>query len=343
MPSKSSVLWQLLHSPNINWEAVLERIEEFPAEARIHDVQNRTILRILISPRIKGTPENYAFTVKRLIEIYPDALKVFDKSGYLPIHAAAQRIYYENDSSFLIQMLLDAYPDAASMPDRNGRYALDIAIGLWDIHHDDIHAHMLDSERNWARLLSNERIAIADLLLQIYPKASLGRKCSSNGFHSPALQTLIHLWNWNSFYISKGRCLFRGNLLRLTEILIFARNRAYGNNENSLLHAIIQDKDMLLENKRIREYYVEENAHNIASKYTSISRNSLLHLALQNGYKWHDVVHDIYQLSPEAVETKDSTYNFYPFMLASIGRNANLTTIFELLRRCPSVITLLHN
>jgi hypothetical protein len=62
--------------------------------------------------------------VKRLLQLAPDAVKVPDIKGGLPLNVAVGW----NASSDIIKILLEAYPEAAKVPDKDDRLPLHIAL-----------------------------------------------------------------------------------------------------------------------------------------------------------------------------------------------------------------------
>ncbi len=61
-----------------------------------------------------------------------------------------------------------------------------------------------------------------------------------------------------------------------------------------------------------------------------------LYCAIQVGLKWSRSLRKMIEKSPEeAVFTRDKSTRLYPFMEAAVGKKADLTTVFQLLRRKP--------
>ncbi len=74
--------------------------------------------------------------------------------------------------------------------------------------------------------------------------------------------------------------------------------------------------------------------------------NLPLHLSLKSGKTWSTGINELVKAAPFAIGAMDEESSMFPFMLAAEGKNSDgtldpgqkLSTIYELLRRGPSLI-----
>jgi hypothetical protein len=80
-------------------------------------------------------------------------------------------------------------------------------------------------------------------------------------------------------------------------------------------------------------------AYPTAARTLNSKKQLPIHVALQRGRKWREGLEDLVDAAPEALTSRDLNHHMYPFMLASVGKNANLDSAFELLRAAdPSIV-----
>jgi len=84
------------------------------------------------------------------------------------------------------------------------------------------------------------------------------------------------------------------------------------------------------------------SAYPAAARTLNSKKQLPLHVALQRGRPWHEGLSDLVDAAPQALTTRDLNHRMYPFMLASVGKNYNLDTAFELLRAADPSIVLAH-
>ena len=66
-----------------------------------------------------------------------------------------------------------------------------------------------------------------------------------------------------------------------------------------------------------------------------------LHLALRKGLRLSEGVGRILQAYPEAVSVRDPQTNLLPFLLASVGENAEVETIYSVLILRPNLVDIM--
>lgn len=66
--------------------------------------------------------------------------------------------------------------------------------------------------------------------------------------------------------------------------------------------------------------------------------NHLLHVAVSNGKQWNKGVESIFRASPKTISAVDEETNLYAFQLAAVGKEADLRTIYELMRSMPNLV-----
>mmetsp|Transcript_38640 Transcript_38640/g.116017 ORF Transcript_38640/g.116017 Transcript_38640/m.116017 type:complete len:421 (-) Transcript_38640:6581-7843(-) len=75
-----------------------------------------------------------------------------------------------------------------------------------------------------------------------------------------------------------------------------------------------------------------------AAKVSDVAGRLPLHIASENGRKYDDGLRCLFEAAPKSLECCDAVTSLFPFMLASTGLEANVDTIYRLLRESPSVL-----
>ena len=89
-----------------------------------------------------------------------------------------------------------------------------------------------------------------------------------------------------------------------------------------------------------REY--ESTIENVFVNWTSCTRNygipSPLLTAVKEGLPWEGITAEIFKANPDIVQDIDESTNLMPFMIAAVGENSSLDSVFSLLIEYPGAI-----
>ena len=89
-----------------------------------------------------------------------------------------------------------------------------------------------------------------------------------------------------------------------------------------------------------REY--ESTIENVFVNWTSCTRNygipSPLLTAVKEDWPWEGITAEIFKANPDIVQDIDQSTNLMPFMVAAVGENSSLDSVFSLLIAYPGAI-----
>lgn len=80
------------------------------------------------------------------------------------------------------------------------------------------------------------------------------------------------------------------------------------------------------------------NAYPRASKIEFKDGRVPIIVAVENGIRWNEGIESLVKATPEYLWARDKKYSLYPFMLAAVGTNNSLHTVFELLCALPELV-----
>mmetsp|Transcript_11400 Transcript_11400/g.17133 ORF Transcript_11400/g.17133 Transcript_11400/m.17133 type:complete len:384 (-) Transcript_11400:176-1327(-) len=316
------LLWRMLDNRTAaqDWNAVLARIRTHSDEARWCTRFNVSFLHhvlLYFRPPLA--------IVLALIEVYPASLRKKGLGGVLPLHYAVS--VHNEHSPDVVSAILDHYPIAATVKDSSGEIPLRWALAWRSFWGED--PSLAGNGRGsqlLAKVLSRRNVDIVRMLLNAHPAASLENNRRGGG----PWQIVAKLWHSNVDTLD-----MRENLFELTEEILRARfiARSGEGTTSQPLHAIVREKgcDAELRNNFIARYGNQARHHDFTGRFC-------LHLSIENGCTWENGVKQYYQAAPKAIETRDVRTHLFPFMLAAIGENAEVETIFHLLKEDPSLI-----
>ena len=85
-----------------------------------------------------------------------------------------------------------------------------------------------------------------------------------------------------------------------------------------------------------------QTIENVFVNWTSCTRNygipSPLLTAVKEGLPWEGITAEIFKANPDIVQDIDESTNLMPFMIAAVGENSSLDSVFSLLIAYPGAI-----
>lgn len=320
----------------IDWSAILTRLEFHPEEARWQDVDSQiTFLHLLLC----GNRQPPLEVIYKTIDTLPEALDVEESYGALPLHYACDANF--NISVEVMHAVLNLHPGAAKCKTINDHLPLHWAM--------DWVANGSRSEElaKLMQLLSPNRISVVTHLLDVYPAAALE---IDHFVEMDCWEILCNAW---TIEISEKSPEFRC-LCELTELVLRARfiarrqllqldiadvtlTVAERHVRYSPLHAICVEEHAPLDIPMLQRYALK--AHSRGASRHDVNGRLCLHLALEHNLVWDktpyiSAIEGLYNAASKAVATRDLTTRLYPFMHPSV-ESGSLSTVFELLRAWP--------
>ena len=103
------------------------------------------------------------------------------------------------------------------------------------------------------------------------------------------------------------------------------------------LHAVLQEENKPFRIQKFRDHFIKRYGEQAAQR--DFRGRLCFNYAIERGYTWDCELKALYDLAAKVLETRDELTHLYPFMAAAVGEHSDLTTIVELLRQTPSVVT----
>lgn len=293
---------------------------------------------------------------KVFVERFPDSLKKKDRiKGQLPLHIACEESHSETSQSEMIELLLQE-----GLKHKVG--GVFGAGGLFEKDHKGttplMHViHAMNNPFTWdATQLTlcvkgayESAMSLAEKIRENQDRADVETTNASAGaeerwemdveevedyFHFPILHEAMGISSPDAFY-------------RIIEIVKEYDEKLSGKDRRgrtALMKAIYLDVE---EGQRRSQYKRKTSTKEVISMITGAVTSDCakvrdgagrlpLHIATEMGLKWDEGVRDLVFASKEALEERHCVTGHYPFMTASLGPNADLNTIFELMRVNPT-------
>lgn len=331
-------LWRMLDSSRSaaaqDWNAVLARLRTHSEEARWLTRFNVSFLHHILlyfKPPLE--------VVSALIDVYPKALQQKGLGGVLPLHYAAS--VHNNHSPDVVHAVLERYPIAAIMKDSSGESPLRWALAwrsFWGEDNSSSSSSLNDEDSSsspLAKVLSRRNVDVVRLLLNAHPAAALEHNRRGGG----PWQIVSKLWDRSSIIGTSSE--MREHLFELTEDILRARFVARNGEQHDSstffqfqpLHAVVREKRCQAE---LRDSFIAR--YGSQARHHDSTGRLCLHLAIEGGCTWENGVKQFYQAAPKAIETRDVRTHLFPVMMAAVGENAEVETIYHLLKEDPSLI-----
>uniref|UniRef100_A0A7S2LQ20 Ankyrin repeat protein n=1 Tax=Leptocylindrus danicus TaxID=163516 RepID=A0A7S2LQ20_9STRA len=323
----------------IDWTAILTRLEFHPEEARWVDADSQiTFLHLLLCGNNHPTLE----VIYKTIDILPETLDMAESYGALPLHYACDLNF--NNGVEIVHAILNLHPEAAKCKTVNDHFPFHWAM--------DWVANGSRSEElsKLMQLLSPNRIAIVAHLLDAYPAAALEE---DHFISMDCWEILCHAW---TVEINEDSAEY-GRLCELTELVLRARfiarkqllepdiadatlTEAERYVSYSPLPAICAEDHTPLNIPRLHRYMLRTHSRD-ASRHDSNGR-LCLHVALEHNHLWNrtssstsaSAIEGLYNVASKSIATRDLKTHLYPFMCAAVVSDCS-STVFELLRAWP--------
>lgn len=328
------VLWKKIQgraNPSTSlWMSVQTYLQTHIDETRWVNINGDTFLHwILYSYRPPLA------VVKAVIDAYPEALEILNRFSRLPLHYASTAT--AGHCSGVFQAVFDGCPQAAFFRSCDDRLPFNYALN-WDETsvRKDSEDVVLPSFA-WA-ILSRSNVKCICMLLDANPQSVL---CS--GFISDdPWEIVCKLWQHPMI---ENRSL-RRNLRLITLSVLKAKAIAIHGEDSKFrpLHAMLEQDNAPLSIDSLRAYFLFLLSRKDADDALYINQNNrlCLSMAIEQGQIWCDeddkgVIKRLCEASAnEAVKTRDINTRMFPFMAAAEGENADLGTVFELLKCSPT-------
>eukprot|EP00814_Leptocylindrus_danicus_P013486 CAMPEP_0116016766 /NCGR_PEP_ID=MMETSP0321-20121206/7669_1 /TAXON_ID=163516 /ORGANISM="Leptocylindrus danicus var. danicus, Strain B650" /LENGTH=389 /DNA_ID=CAMNT_0003486873 /DNA_START=244 /DNA_END=1413 /DNA_ORIENTATION=+ len=274
--------------------------------------------------------------VNAAIEAYPEALETLNQSGRLPLHYAST-VTGAGHSAGVFQAVFEGCPRAAFFRSCDGRLPLNYALN-WDEawNKSDGEEHVFPSLVS--AIMSRRNAKCIRTLLEANPEAALRSEYTAS---EDPWEVVCKLWQHP---VIEDKSL-RKNLCLITLSVLHAQKAAIHGEDSKFrpLHAMLEQQNDPLSVDNLRAYFL----HLISLKdandalHANQSNRLCLSLAIEQGQVWTGedgkgcVIKKLSEAAEEATMTRDMTTRMYPFMAAAEGENADLGTVFELLRCSP--------
>jgi len=244
-----------------------------------------------------------------LLQVYPAGVRIADQWGNLPLHLATCHDQYSHE---VVRLLLE----------KGSEYGIDGALAL--------------------NVLSNHPLNIA-----------IGTTMRNLATGEPSVE-LDQSWQKLKvclWFVSKSRGYFSGSLLHIcistlhdTCLLEYAiRRRArdsFSTDANKLYPLHIAAMKPTIPGAIIRSLLIQYPP--AASSFDLDSRLPLHHAAL-SGRKFDDGLRDLVIANSLSLTIQDTRSNLYPFIMAAVGEDRSVDSIYGLLRAEPNVLLSLFN
>lgn len=276
-----------------------------------------------------------------VLDLHPGAIRDQSKMGFLPLHFAR--------SERITRLLLEQYPSGACITDVNGNLPLHIAC-----------SHGIFSPKVVKMLLEKGMQYKLD-----GPYGAGGSFCANSLAHIP-LKILI---------VATGQALSEGKSSNDIEVCwqklstclwIVSESRRY--HSGSLIHiclGVICDKTLLnfaMDKCKLDVFKIDASGRfplhiaamnrnvpgEIIQKLTVMNPTAAIsadvdlklpiHYASMNGRRYHDGVKHLVNISAVSLRVAGRDCKLFPFMMAAVGDDSSIDTIYELLRIDPNLI-----
>jgi ankyrin repeat protein len=371
--SGPSILVNMLDS--YEWSAALSRITTHPEECRVRCSESRNPLHIacnndapavVIQALLEAYPEASVATgtsnmnplhiacssrnasvhvVRVLLQSgLPHQVSMRDVDGDTPLHAACRC----GASVNVLNVLLQAYPEAANIHDYEG---LNPLLRLWVRYFVILGEDVINAVNSQADLVGEllEAWNKTELLLRgalfvgsfrSLPETAQISSCLHAAAAVDCPRPIVRI----AAALYSNRLNNRDNHGR-TPLMMAAAAPIYKHRDlgDSGFLDILHGEDAAepqVDYPSVIEILLTANveAASQGACLTDPSGRLALHMALETGKDWHK--HGVEQLVaafPDSLSVADRSSKLYPFMLAAV--NCNLTTVYDLLRLSPTVLT----
>eukprot|EP00816_Leptocylindrus_hargravesii_P006052 CAMPEP_0196815814 /NCGR_PEP_ID=MMETSP1362-20130617/52029_1 /TAXON_ID=163516 /ORGANISM="Leptocylindrus danicus, Strain CCMP1856" /LENGTH=330 /DNA_ID=CAMNT_0042192929 /DNA_START=155 /DNA_END=1144 /DNA_ORIENTATION=+ len=319
-------LWRMVEEPLASPDDegdVVQRLIDHPDEARWRASHGANFLHHILEVSVHLSPD----IIEKFIELSPESLRERNMYGLLPLHMVSC-LTNDHHNPEIFSLILNRYPAAAGVCDDDGDYPINKTLYWSPFWMEENEYDERGKSSPPRKMLSIGNIQIVRMILEAYPRGGE----AAGEYEFDIWQILCFLW------LRDGLDDLFANLCELTDIVLQSRFvLRYGAEVPFLhLHAIVQERNDVLLIRKLRQYFLSRYGH----QASMLDHNGrlCLNLAIEAGYKWSPAINHLCHAASRAVETRDMTTHFFPFMTAAIGRQADVNTVYELIRASPSLI-----
>ena len=315
-----------------NWNSVILRSQTHPDEALMS--RGKLSENVLHWACFHGCPLN---VIDALIVADPAGVVATDQFRQTPMHVLCSKFNHStlgNDIVEILQSMIRANSSVIDMCDLQGNTPFE---SLWMSYYlggSNRQSHDIGSDSEARTILDAANVMMCTTFQQTQQKWSLLHDIISNESFSNSMRC-----SFVNFAIHFDPALARKcnseNRYPLHAAVSFCHTKDSGNER---LPRCFKRRHQFAKGCGIDISKLVQAYPEAAAVRDRRSGRFPLFVAIENKRTWNNGIKSIVSAAPEVLFEKDLKMNMYAFQAAAVGLESDTTTIYKLLRECPSIV-----